>query len=175
MTRSIKDLIGYNANRDNELEVICQDQWYKFLEENGWEPEVVEVKDIFLPNCTEFTEWNGIVYATHPELSFSVMFFIEVKQLFTIPNYRDFQKRLQDISELIANLDLKLKESNCDYRKMARKLVRYARSGDRPTMKILGVIASPLIDNSTMEAVMNDRTCFLTMIGNMYDRAELFL
>ena len=88
--QQLRDLFGYNANRDSEIEVVCRDIWCRYLSQSNWNTTTVDVTDIVSPDGTIITEWDGAVFAVNPEYNFSVLFFIEVKQMFTLRKHFTF-------------------------------------------------------------------------------------
>jgi len=170
----LRDLIGYNSD---EMEVICADLWCQFLSKDNWNTTLVDVKDIYSPDGKKITDCDGIIFAINPKYDFSVLFFIEVKEIFTLEEYNLFKERLEVLRELVPTLDPNRKpKPDKSYKEdVARKISRYTRLQDYQECKIIGVVASPYMDESAMNAVITDKVSFLKLVNEQFEVAELHL
>ena len=71
----LKELIGYNQNRDSELECVLLSSFRNHLRMNDWEEYEIEVKNIYEPDGRVITKWDGIIFAVHPSMKYPIIFF----------------------------------------------------------------------------------------------------
>jgi len=161
----IQQLTGYNQNRDQELEQLFLKFFMDYLETKDWDVLDVQVDDIFHPNGTVYTEWDGVLFAKHPNKNEPTFFFLETKQLFNMKKFNKFKKRLEGLDKILANLDPKLKLADDRYLRVARRLTRFTRQGK---FDIAGVLASPNIETALMKRLMNGDYSYLTYADNNY-------
>jgi hypothetical protein len=166
----ISQLTGYNQNRDYELEKIIIDSFTRFLVNEEWDPITIEVNNFYYPNGTVWSEWDGVIYATHPRFKLPILFLIEVKQLFTSPKYNYFKKRVAYMeTEILPNLDPKKKDLvgnfpvSKSYIEVARRVTRFTR---KESFQVVGVVASPNIDEEVLKLLELDRASYMTLNNN---------
>jgi hypothetical protein len=162
---AIQQLIGYNQNRDSELEKIILDTFIEHLEAQSWDVINVNIDNIYEPNGTVIMEWDGVLFASHPSKKDTTLFFIETKQLFTVAKLNYFKARLESMHQLITNLDPKMKDANVKYLTVARRLTRFTRLGN---FNIAGVVASPNIEAGVMDLLMEGEHSYITLRNNNY-------
>jgi len=96
----LRQLIGYNSNRDQELEDAIEEALFRKLQDSGWNVVRVGFTEIYQDNRL-ILEWDGIIEAKHVESSRNVLFVIETKQIFTVEKFESFRKRFAKMKKSI--------------------------------------------------------------------------
>mmetsp|Transcript_12350 Transcript_12350/g.16976 ORF Transcript_12350/g.16976 Transcript_12350/m.16976 type:complete len:252 (+) Transcript_12350:24-779(+) len=162
----LRKLIGYNENRDSELELLFLNILTEYLERENWEVSDVKVTDIYDTNGTVLMKWDGILFAEHPcNIEENTLFFLETKQLFTVSKFKYFKQRLEKLDGILASLDPKTKPADEKYIKVARRLTRYCRKGK---FNIVGVLASPNIERGVLNSLENG-DYYITLRDSSYE------
>jgi ElaB/YqjD/DUF883 family membrane-anchored ribosome-binding protein len=165
--KQLEGLIGYNKNRDLELEKILSKTFSDFLKKNEWLVLTIDLDKIYSTDGREITEWDGIIYATH-ENNNPCLFFIEAKQLFTTDKLRDFYKRIEMMkNDVLPKLNYKDPNAAQIYKSMAKTLSQYLELSGNATTKVCGVIGSPNIEDST-KAQISASTSYVTLTKDVY-------
>lgn len=91
----LSQLIRYNQNRDNELELLLENSLVNELESLGYSVTKLSDRLIYDPYGNTILEWDGIILAEHKDWNRKIMFLLETKQLLTIGKWNKFLERLQ--------------------------------------------------------------------------------
>jgi DNA-binding protein H-NS len=169
LSKRVKDLIGYNSNRDEELEVLFENKLLDFLEDQGWEvTKIRNVDNIYDSNGVVLTELDGIIFGTHksyPEIGF--YFFLEAKQIFSLKKYREnFLTKIPILQKTLDELPGYKLSKNPFYSEMCNKLYRYRRLCT--THRVVGVLGSPCIEASLKKQLITDQTSSITFSSDQY-------
>jgi hypothetical protein len=167
--KELNNLIGYNKNRDNELEIAFLNAFVDFLNKNEWWFVVtLDVAEIYDTQGKVITEWDGVVYATHKNISNPCLFFLETKQLFTTKKLQSFYKRLDKMKkDVLPKLNYKDPDAKQIYKSMAKTLSTYLELSGNITAKVYGVIGSPNIEQGAKERI-SASTSFVTLTEDVY-------
>jgi hypothetical protein len=79
--RQLFELIGYNKNRDIELESVISSYFHLTLLNEGWNVTRVKVKDIYSLEGRLLTDWDGAFFGTRSDMELPIFFIVESKQL----------------------------------------------------------------------------------------------
>lgn len=95
--KQLLQLIGYNKNRDEELEDAVENALFRKLLESGWNVKVVGTTEVFRKGGRPFLEWDGVLAAENLASSKKVLFVIETKQIFSRKKFNTFVKRFHSM------------------------------------------------------------------------------
>jgi hypothetical protein len=158
----LKNLIGYNQNRDLELEEVMRNALKHHLEETGWDPRILEVSHIYDVNSTALVEFDGFVLAEEIDSGLRKLFVLEVKQVLNLSKLNGFKDRLLKFRMILPTLDNRNKNASSDYLKVANRM--YKCHG----VDIVGVVASPSISSDTMETLTKEQVPHITSKDKVY-------
>jgi hypothetical protein len=161
--RQLKALIGYNQNRDKELDFNMQTAFFESLLVEELQVEQVRLQYIYNSNGREVAEWDGVFYVTFASKVPPRLFFLESKQVFSLEKYKDSKRRMQDTINLLNSIDFEdpIVSSKRNFSKMRTILRKFFGSGvERPQMAL--VVCSPVIEQDLTVQLEEDGTSSVT-------------
>jgi hypothetical protein len=157
-------LLCYNKNRDHELEMVFLKTFVDYLKKNNWSACTVDIDEVYDQQGKVITEWDGIVYATHENISYPCLFFIETKQIFTTQKLQNFYERLDKMkNDILPNLNFKDPDAKQIYKGMAKIFSLHFDN----TTRVYGVIGSPNIEQGAKDKI-SASTSFITLTKDVY-------
>lgn len=163
---SLENLIGYNANRDEELEEVIQYNALEELEAHGWETTKVTIKYMYSEDGSRLAEWDGIYFASteNPAVP-ATIFFIEAEQLFTMDKYNKFCDKMELMRVFLPTLKT-TSTSNDNHKKTKSNINRYIHNRE---YAIGAIIGSPRIEEEVRDRIAAQKNCsFITLQLDQY-------
>jgi len=154
----LQQLINYNSNRDEELEITIATSIKTKMSQDGWNVTTIDVRKIFQRNnsTSEMFEVDGVLFANHTSYKLPRLVFIEAKQVCTMPKYTKFLDHLHELAhDVLPNLAFH-EDLSKEYLKMARKFNLYARG--EQNFVVIGAIGANSFDDSVLSTLQNETT-----------------
>jgi hypothetical protein len=157
----LKNLIGYNKNRDYELESIMEDLVYDTLDKMDKQPIIVKVSHIPDINGTALVQFDGVIAVDSYDGS-KFLLLLETKQRFKVNHVKSLKERALLFQAILPTLDTTLKEADEEYKMVARRLYRYR------DYKVAAIACSPNFDASARKLVEDENIPFVTLSRDVY-------
>jgi hypothetical protein len=163
-----KNLVGYNRNRDKELELSLSNAFCDYLARQKWNVSPINVSEIFSSSGDVIAEWDFVFFATHPQHE-STLFLGEVKQLaksFHVSKLCSKASLMsstvlpQFLSHGVQTSDLK------DYKSCAGKFLKHLRR--YPEYKVIGVLSFSGCEVGLMATMEKANISFLCPAKDQY-------
>ena len=163
-----KNLVGYNRNRDKELELSLSNVFCDHLTRHKWNVSPINVSEIFSSSGDVIAEWDFVFFATHPQHE-STLFLGEVKQLaksFHVSKLCSKASLMsstvlpQFLSHGVQTSDLE------DYKSCAEKFIKHLRRC--PEYKVIGVLSFSVCEVGLMATMEKANISFLCPAKDQY-------
>ena len=163
-----KNLVGYNRNRDKELELSLSNAFCDHLTRHKWNVSPINVSEIFSSSGDVIAEWDFVFFATHPQHE-STLFLGEVKQLarsFHVSKLCSKASLMsstvlpQFLSHGVQTSDLE------DYKSCAGKFLKHLRRC--PEYKVIGVLSFSGCEVGLMATMEKANISFLCPAKDQY-------
>jgi hypothetical protein len=163
-----KNLVGYNRNRDKELELSLSNAFCDYLARQKWNVSPINVSEIFSSSGDVIAEWDFVFFATHPQHE-STLFLGEVKQLAKSFHVSKLCSKVslmsstvlpQFLSHGVQASDLK------DFKSCAGKFLKHLRR--YPEYKVIGVLSFSGCEVGLMATMEKANISFLCPAKDQY-------
>jgi len=162
------NLVGYNRNRDKELELSLPNAFCDHLTRQKWNVSPINVSEIFSSSGDVIAEWDFVFFATHPQHE-STLFMGEFKQLAKSFHVSKLCSKVslmsstvlpQFLSHGVQTSDLK------DYKSCAGKFLKHLRR--YPEYKVIGVLSFSGCEVGLMATMEKANISFLCPAKDQY-------
>jgi hypothetical protein len=157
----LKNLNGYNKNRDFELESIMEVEVNDTLDKMDKQPMIVKVSHIPDINGTTLVQFDG-VSAVESHDGSKLLLLLETKQRFEAKHVKSLKGRALLFQAILPTLDTTVKEADEEYKMVARRLYRYR------DYKVAAIACSPNFDSSARKLVEDENIPFFTLSRDVY-------
>ena len=138
---TLQNLVGYNKNRDEELEVLLSSAFYDYLRQEEWQVEQIKVSEIYNTTGSPILEWDFIFFATHQDYE-PTLFLGEAKQLAKSSHGSTLSTKALKMTSLVLPglMERKIRDDdNEEYKNFARKFLKHMIA--YPDCRVVGVLA----------------------------------
>ena len=138
---TLVNLVGYNKNRDEELEVLLSTAFYEYLRHIKWQVEQIKVSEIYNTTGSPILQWDFIFFATHQDYE-PTLFLGEAKQLAKSSHCSTLITKVLKMTSLVLPglMERKIRDGeNEEYKNFARKFLKHMIA--YPDYRVVGVLA----------------------------------
>ena len=138
---TLENLVGYNKNRDEELEVLLSTAFYEYLRQKKWQVAQIKVSEIYNTTGSPILQWDFIFFATHQDYE-PTLFLGEAKQLAKSSHCSTLTTKVLKMTSLVLPglMERKIRDGeNEDYNNFASKFLKHMIA--YPDCRVVGVLA----------------------------------
>ena len=138
---TLVNLVGYNKNRDEELEVLLSTAFYEYLRKKKWQVGQIKVSEIYNTTGSPILQWDFIFFATHQDYE-PTLFLGEAKQLAKSSHCSTLTTKVLKMTSLVLPglMERKIRDGqNEEYKNFRRKFLKHMIA--YPDCRVVGVLA----------------------------------
>lgn len=138
---TLENLVGYNKNRDEELEVLLSTAFYEYLRQKKWQVVQIKVSEIYNTTGSPILQWDFIFFATHQDYE-PTLFLGKAKQLAKSSHCSTLTTKVLKMTSLVLPglMERKIRDGeNEEYKNFARKFLKHMIA--YPDCRVVGVLA----------------------------------